>query len=106
MFFKSFEVQNNVSNHKKTAIDLLILRDKFRLLLIEIQMNKADTKEIFQKYDDLQRELGEVYRDAPNTTDKAVERANKALKINKDNEFSDKEIDENLPNSLKRRSFE
>lgn len=106
MFFKSFEVQNNVSNHKKTAIDLLILRDKFRLLLIEIRMNKADTKEIFQKYDNLQRELGEVYKVAPNTTDKAVERAYKALEINKDNEFSDKEIDVNLPNSLKRRSFE
>lgn len=106
MFFKSFEVQNNILSHKKTAIELLTLRDKFRLLLLEIQMKNTDMEEIFQKYEDLQKQLGEVYKDAPNTTDKAVARAFKALKINKDNEFSDEEIDDNLPKSLQRRSFE
>ncbi|MDO5714883.1 MAG: SLATT domain-containing protein [Tissierellia bacterium] len=106
MFFKSFEVQNNLISHKKTAVDLLILRDKFRLLLIKIQMNNANTKELLQEYEGLQKQLGEVYKDAPNTTDEAVKRASKALKTNKDNDFSDEEIDDNLPKSLKRRSIE
>ncbi len=106
MFFESFEVQNNILSHKKTAVDLLILRDKFRLLLLEIQMNHTHTEELFQKYEDLQRQLGEVYKAAPNTTDKAVKIASDALKVKKDNEFSDEEIDYNLPISLQRRSFD
>ena len=48
------------------------------------------------------KRLGEVYKDAPNTTDQAVEKASEALNVKKDNEFSDIEIDANLPESLQR----
>lgn len=106
MFLKSFEVQNNISNHKTTAVDLLIIRDKLRLLLVEIQINNISTKDLFHKYEALQIQLGKVYKDAPNTSDKAVKRASNALKIKKDNEFTDEEIDCNLPKSLQRRSFD
>ena len=105
MFFKSFEVRNNILRHKKTAVDLLVLRNKFRLLLLEINMNNTNTEELVQKYEELERELEEVYKEAPNTSDKAVEIASNALKFKKDNEFGDEEIDCNLPISLQRRSF-
>lgn len=104
MFFKSFEIQSNISNHKKIAVDLLIIRDKLKLLLVEINLNNINIEDIYYKYEELQNQLGTVYKEAPNTTDKAVDRASKALKINKDNEFSDEEIDANLPKSLQRRS--
>lgn len=44
MFFKSFELQNNIQNHKKTAVELLVLRDKFKVLLIEIKHGKINIK--------------------------------------------------------------
>lgn len=69
-----------------------------------IYTNFLDLRDIYYKYEELQNQLGTVYKEAPNTTDKAVDRASKALKINKDNEFSDEEIDANLPKSLQRRS--
>lgn len=106
MFFKSFDIQKNISNHKRTAIDLLVLRDKLRLLLTEVHMDNAVAIELIKKYEDLQDQVNQVYKDAPNTTDKAVNRAFKALKIKKDNEFSDDEIDCNLPKSLQRKELE
>lgn len=102
MFFKSFDMQKNVSNHKKAAIELLIFRDKFRLLLIEVRLETQDAKVLLAKYEELQNLLAQVYKDAPNTSDKAVKRASEALNIKKDNEFSDVEIDGNLPESLQR----
>ena len=49
--------------------------------------------------------LADVYKTAPNTTDKAVKLAANALKVSKDNEFSDAEIDINLPDSLRRNAL-
>ena len=43
-----------------------------------------------------------IYLEAPTTTDEAVGKASKALKIKKDNTFTDAEIDSFLPLSLRR----
>lgn len=102
MFFKSFELQNNIQNHKKTAVELLILRDKFKVLLIEIMQGNNNIEELLIKYTDLQNLLWDVYKNAPNTTDKAVKMAHKALNVKKDNDFTEDEIDINLPKSLQR----
>ncbi|MBU0279139.1 MULTISPECIES: SLATT domain-containing protein [unclassified Gemella] len=102
MFFKSFELQNNIQNHKKTAVELLILRDKFKVLLIEIMHANNNIEELLIKYTDLQNLLWDVYKNAPNTTDKAVKMAHEALNVKKDNNFTEDKIDINLPKSLQR----
>lgn len=105
LFFKSFDLQNSSSIHKKTALDLLVVRDKLRFLLLEIRINNNGINELLKKYEAIQNELDEIYMNAPNTTDKAVRRASEALKITKDNDFSEAEIDTNLPRSLQRREM-
>lgn len=102
LFFKSFDLQNSSSVHKKTALDLLVVRDKLRFLLLEVRINNTSINELLKKYEAIQNELAEVYKNAPNTTDKAVRRASDALKITKDNEFSEAEIDNNLPRSFQK----
>ena len=71
-------------------------------MLLKIKLKKQDISELVNSYDDIIKRLGEIYKDAPSTTNQAVEKASEALNVKKDNEFSDIEIDANLPESLQR----
>lgn len=102
MLFKSFDIQKSITNHKNTANELLAIRNQFQLLLVGIKMKNKDKSELMKIYNNLIVQLDDIYRTAPNTTDKAVKRAENALKVKKDNEFLDEEIDLNLPKSLRR----
>lgn len=102
MLFKSFDTQKLITNHKNTANELLAIRNQFQLLLVDIKMKNKDKSELMKIYNNLIVQLDDIYRTAPNTTDKAVKRAKEALKVKKDNEFLDEEIDSNLPKSLRR----
>lgn len=102
MLFKSFDIQKSITNHKNTANELLAIRNQFQLLLVNIKMKNKDKSELMKIYTNLILQLEEIYRTAPNTTDKAVKRAKEALDVKKDNEFLDEEIDSNLPKSLRR----
>ena len=102
MFFQSFEIQNSITNHKNSATKLLVIRNKFQLLLVEIKLGNKSETEIVELYRQLVDKLADVYKIAPNTTEQAVELAANALNVSKDNEFSDDEIDINLPESLRR----
>lgn len=102
VLFKSFNVQENIKKHKHSANELLKIRDQLQLLLVKIQLDVDSKAELLQEYESLLKTLWAVYDDAPNTSDKAVKNASKALKKNKDNEFTDQEIDSNLPESLRR----
>lgn len=102
MLFKSFDTQKLITNHKNTANELLAIRNQFQLLLVDIKMKNKDKSELMKIYNNLIVQLDDIYRTAPNTTDKAVKRAKEALDVKKDNEFLDEEIDSNLPESLRR----
>ena len=101
LLFKSFDIQKTITDHKKAANKLLIIRDNLRLLLVRVNLKNQNTSELLVIYDDLIKQLGQVYEEAPNTTEEAVKRAEQALKISKDNEFSNIEIDANLPETLR-----
>lgn len=103
--FKSFNMQGRIVDHKKCANELLIIRDKFRLLLVDIGLKEQNVAELMQKYNTLVEELWNVYKDAPSTTNRAVRLAAKALKISKDNEFLNEEIDANLPETLRWKKY-
>ena len=57
---------------------------------------------LLARYKELVEKTDAIYLEAPTTTDKAVVKASKALKIKKDNTFTDEEIDSLLPLSLRR----
>lgn len=72
MFFQSFEIQKSITNHKNSATELLIIRNKLQLLLVEIKLRNKSEIEIVELYRQLVDKLADVYKTAPNTTDKAV----------------------------------
>lgn len=102
MFYKSFNLQNLIVAHKNTASKLIAVRDRYKVLLTEIKIERAPIEDLLSKYNELLKETNNIYLVAPNTTEKAVKNASKALKVDKDNTFTDEEIDIFLPPSLRR----
>lgn len=102
-FFKSFNLQELVSSHNRTAQKLLCVRDELKFLLMLISLKQKDINELTDMYKRIVTKLDKIYADAPRTSDKAVDKARIALNITKDNDFTDVEIDRNLPDTLKRR---
>lgn len=100
-FFKSFDLQTMVSQHKKAANELLAIRNQLVLLILQIRLQNKEPDILFEKYEQIVGNLNKVYAEAPNTTDKAVEKAREALNGSQDNTFSDKEIDSYLPIGLR-----
>ena len=101
-YFKSFDLQKLVASHKVTASKLILIRDKYKVLLTEIKLQRDSVENLLIKYNQLVKETDAIYLEAPSTTDEAVERASEALKVKKDNTFSNEEIDSFLPISLRR----
>ena len=101
-FFKSFDLQTMVNQHKSAANNLLVVRDELKLLLLQIRLQKDEPVALYEKYESTVHQLDKIYTNAPNTTNKAVEMARKALNITQDNTFSDAEIDRFLPVELRK----
>ena len=104
-YYKSFDLQKLVSSHKSTANKLIAIRDQYKVLLTEIKLQSDSVEKLLTKYKELVKETDAIYLEAPTTTDKAVNRAREALKIKKDNSFTDDEIDSFLPVSLRRENI-
>lgn len=101
-FFKSFDLQTMVGQHKKAANNLIAVRDDLKLLLLQIKIRKNDSGALYDQYEKIVHQLDKIYAEAPNTTDKAVALAKTALNITKDNTFTDGEIDGFLPVELRK----
>ncbi|WCB32248.1 SLATT domain-containing protein [Fusobacterium polymorphum] len=101
-YYKSFDLQKLTISHKTSANKLIVVRDKYKVLLTKIKLQSDSVENLLLLYEDLQKEVFSIYSEAPITNNLAVERASEALKIKKDNTFSDEEIDLFLPSSLRR----
>ncbi len=101
-YFKSFDLQKLIASHKATANKLIAVRDQYKVLLTEIKLQSDSIENLLLRYNELVKEADSIYLEAPTSTDEAVDRASEALKIKKDNTFSDEEIDSFLPSSLRR----
>jgi len=100
--FKSFSIQELCTAHKIAAHNLLALRDKYQHLLMEIRIGTRSFDELNHEYSALEKEKHQAYFDSPNTSDKAVELAGKALKIKGDNTYTGDEINSFLPEFLRK----
>lgn len=101
LYLKSNDLNARIQSHKKTAVELLELKDEFESLLMHIK-NSANHSiaDLEKTYNELKSKKNKIYKNAPITTEKAVKLAKQALNISKDNKFSDEEIDGFLPSSL------
>ena len=68
----------------------------------DVVVSDGDMDEIMEKRDELQNRTAEVYSNSPRTDSKSYKEAQKALKTEEEQTFSEKEIDVMLPNSIRR----
>ncbi len=98
----SFHPDHAIEEHRKSARQLWLIREKYVNLLADIADAAISEDEARQRRDHLLSDLHAVYRDAPPTTKKAYANAQTALKLREEMTFSDDEIDKFLPPPLRR----
>ena len=86
--------------HKKASDLLWKIREEYVSLLTDFEM--LDANAIRNKRDELQERTSEVYSNSPRTDAKSYTAAQKALKTEEEQTFSEEEIDIMLPNSIRR----
>jgi hypothetical protein len=104
LFFVVYQLSFNFDElgqrYKTTAKKLWLIREKYQNLIADIMNEKYSSNELTEKRDSLLSELNEILENAPSTDSKAYSKARKALKIHEEMTFSNKEIDNFLPEEL------
>lgn len=101
-YYKSFDLQKLIVQHKNTANKLIEIRDLYKILLMKVKMQSGSIDQLMDEYRNLVERTDLIYKEAPITSDRAVDKASYALKVKKDNCFTDSEIDSFLPKELRR----
>lgn len=99
-YTKNFDLVETAQTHQNAADALWKIREEYVSLLTDFDV--LDVSEIMERRDDLQNRTAEIYAQSPKTDTKSYREAQKALKTEEEQTFSDKEIDIMLPNSIRR----
>lgn len=99
-YVKNFNLIESAQEHKIASDLLWKIREEYVSLLTDFEILNVD--EIMAKRDELQKRTAEVYSNSPRTDSKSYKAAQKALKTEEEQTFSEKEIDAMLPNSIRR----
>lgn len=97
-----FNPEQLIQAHRTCAKKLWFVREKYIALISDICDNAIDSTTARQKRDALAQEVYSIYENAPDTNSKAYDAARDALKANEEMTFSDREIDEFLPVSMRK----
>ena len=100
-YFKSFNLKELENQSKSFANQFIVIRNELLQLIADIKINGKDFSQINKTYEEVMGKLNKLYVDAPSTTQKALEMAEKALKTKKEYSFTDEEIDIFLPKQLR-----
>ncbi len=103
-YAKNFNLIESVQEHQKSSDLLWKIREEYVSLLIDFEV--LEMEEIMKKRDELQDRTAEVYSNSPRTDAKSYAQAQKALKTEEEQTFSEHEIDVMLPNSIRRNNRE
>lgn len=101
-YMKDFDLGEIAQKHTNAANELWDIRETYLSLLTDLRVNQLSINQITNKRDELQKRLSNIYSGSPRTNNKAYKEASKALKVNEELTFSDKEIDTFLPKELRR----
>lgn len=99
-YTKNFNLIERAQKHKAASDLLWKIREEYVSLLTDFEILDAD--QIMKKRDELQERTSKVYSNSPRTDKKSYIAAQKALKTEEEQTFSDEEIDIMLPNSIRR----
>lgn len=100
LYFKEFDLADKVNRHRFTADLLWNMLRNYESLLTDLPILSID--EINEKRDKFQNELSMIYKTAPPTSSDAYTEAQKALKVNEEQYFTDIELDKLLPPHLRK----
>lgn len=101
-YVKGHDLGEIAQKHSDAASDLWDIREKYLSLLTDIRARTISIDDILKRRDGLQQKLATIYKGSPRTINKAYKEASKALKLNEELTFSDKEIDLFLPTKLRK----
>lgn len=98
----NFNFDGNGTEYKNIAKKLWYIREKYQNFIADIHNERYNSEEIALKRDSLLEELNQIYENALGTNKIAYTMARKALKVDEEMTFSDKEIDMFLPTNLRK----
>lgn len=100
LFFKNYELDEDLRRHKESADQLWLIREKYVSLLTDFESLSID--DIRKERDILQDETHIIYSQSPKTDSKSYKEAQKALKTEEEQFFSEEELDRILPKQLRK----
>lgn len=99
-YFKDVDLSAIHKRHLKTSNQLWLLREQYLSLLTDF--STLSREEIVHRRDDLQERIAKVYNEAPLTDAKSYSLAQEALKENESQFFSRHELNQMLPETLRK----
>ncbi len=99
-YTKNFNLIEMAQEHKVASDFLWKIREEYVTLLTDFDILEPEV--IMRKRDELQERTSQVYSNSPRTDGKSYTEAQKALKNDEEQTFSENEIDIMLPNSIRR----
>lgn len=100
-YTKGTDLGEIAQKHADTASDLWRIRESYLSLLVDMKSGAIEIEATRATRDRIQEELGAIYKGSPRTISKAYSAATKALNVNEELTFSDKELDNLLPKTLR-----
>ena len=101
-YTKDFDLPAISEKHKQAALEILLIREKLLSLLVDIRIGNRSIIDLQVTRDGLIENLVNTYRASPKTTSKGYQMASKALQEDEEFTFTEDEIDNFLPPSLRR----
>jgi len=99
LFYKDFNIASDMNQHRKSSDALWLIREQYISLLTDF--DTLEKIEITQKRNELQSKTSDIYEESPKTNSKAFKKAQAALKVNKEQYFTNDELDNLLPVHLR-----
>lgn len=99
-YTKNFNLIELSQDHRSASDLLWKIREEYVSLLTDFEILELD--KIMRKRNELQERTSQVYSNSPRTDSKSYAAAQKALKREEEQTFSEQEIDVMLPNSIRR----
>lgn len=99
-YFKDADLSAIHKRHLEASNQLWLLREQYLSLLTDFPA--LSREEIVSRRDDLQERVAKVYNEAPLTDAKSYSLAQEALKENESQFFSRRELNQMLPESLRK----
>jgi len=100
LFFKEFNLSEEIKQHRIASDNLWCIREQYISLLTDASV--LSSEEIVSRRDELQNKTCEIYKQSPKTDAKSYAAAQRSLKEEDEQYFSDAELDKMLPKSLRK----